>query len=424
MQHLDSMNKIKLGWLAVALTIIPNITFAQNNTNSPYTRYGYGSLADKAFTSQRAMGGIGYGVRSPYMINPMNPASYSGIDSLTFMFDLGMMAQFAWFDDGVHKERKLNGNLEYIGLQFPLIKKMGLGAGLEPVSYVGYYYGTTEKLEVEDGYAQMEYSGSGGLSKVYGSLSYDLFDRLSLGVKVAYLYGDILHHKTQYISDASSYSVNWADTLRATGLTYDFGLQYHHLAGKNKTLVVGLVYSPKIRFHGRVRADTLIRSSGGIIIDSKRPSINSVFELPESYGLGFTFNKLYHYMFGADVLYQRWANAKFYDQMNVLNNRLKINLGGEYIPNFMTNKYYNRIRYRAGLSYTDSYLKIKDSGYKEYGASIGFGLPMVDRRSFVNLAFEYTLIQPEVKTYIKEQYFKLTLSYTFNELWFFKQKLQ
>ncbi|GHT61766.1 membrane protein [Bacteroidia bacterium] len=419
------MNKIKLVWLVVALSIIPNIAFTQNNTNSPYTRYGYGSLADKAFTSQRAMGGIGYGVRSSYMINPMNPASYSGIDSLTFMFDLGATAQFAWFNDGIHKERKLNGNLEYIGLQFPLIKKMGFGVGLEPFSYVGYHYGTTEKLEVEDGYAQMEYSGTGGLSKVYGSLSYDLFNRLSLGVKVAYLYGDILHNKAQYILDAGSYNVSWTDTLRTTGLTYDFGLQYHQSAGKNKTLVVGLVYSPKIRIHEGVKKGTLRLSSGGAIINSENYSAtDSVFELPESYGLGFTYNKLYHYTFGADVLLQRWADAKFYDQTNALNNRLKINLGGEYIPNLMTNKYYNRIRYRAGLSYTNSYLKIKDSGYKEYGASIGFGLPMVDRRSFVNLAFEYSLIQPEVKTYIKEQYFKFTLSYTFNELWFFKQKLQ
>ncbi|MDR3062066.1 MAG: hypothetical protein LBU57_08140 [Dysgonamonadaceae bacterium] len=421
------MNKIKLVWLVVALTIIPNIAFTQNNTNSPHTRYGYGSLADKAFTSQRAMGGIGYGVRSSYMINPMNPASYSGVDSLTFMFDLGATAQFAWFNDGISKERKLNGNLEYIGLQFPLVKKMGFGIGLEPVSYVGYHYREIKKLAVEGEYAQEEYSGNGGLSKVYGSLSYDLFNRLSLGVKVAYLYGDVLHNITEYI-DANTYIISRPDTLRTTGLAYDFGLQYHQSAGKNKTLVVGLVYSPKIRIHGGVKEGILSLSSGGAIINSENYSTtDSLFEIPESYGFGFTYNKLYHYTFGADVLLQRWADAKFYDQTNALNNRLKINLGGEYIPNLMTNKYYNRIRYRAGLSYTNSYVKIKDSGYKEYGASIGFGLPMVDRRSFVNFAFEYSLIQPEVKyikEYIKEQYFKFTLSYTFNELWFFKQKLQ
>lgn len=414
------MDKIKLVLWTIALTIVPYVGFTQNNTNSPYTRYGYGRLADQAFAPQRAMGGIGFGVRSPYMINPMNPASYSGIDSLTFMFDMGATAQYAWFEDADNKERKLNGNVEYIALQFPLMKKMGFGVGLEPVSYVGYRFGPPVKeLEIE-GYYQGEYSGKGGLNKVYGSLSYDLFNRLSLGVKVAYLYGDVIHSKILYTSATSGYTSTWIDTLRTSGLTYDFGLQYHQPVGKNKTLVVGLVYSPKTRINGRIRQ---VNSVGSTVNDNYTTS-DSIFELPESYGFGVTYNKLYHYSFGADVSYQRWADAKFYDQTNALNNRLKINLGGEYIPNLMNNKYYNRIRYRAGLSYADSYVKIKGLGYKEYGAGIGVGLPMIDRRSFVNLAFEYSLILPEVKAYVKERYFKLTLSYTFNELWFFKQKLQ
>lgn len=414
------MNKIKLFFGLVALSILPHIAFTQNSTNSPYTLYGYGSLADKAFASQRAMGGIGYGVRSPHLINPMNPASYSNIDSLTFMFDMGAMAQFAWFEDETGKKRKINGNLEYIALQFPLIKKMGFGAGLEPVSYVGYRFGGLEAWDSGEGYDVVEYSGNGGLSKVYGALSYDLFDRLSLGVKVAYLYGDIIHSKVAYTSEPGSYTTAWTDTLRAAGLLYDFGLQYRQPVGKNKTLVVGLTCSPKLPFHGGIKEGVAIGSTG----ISNYSTTDSVFEMPESYGIGFTWNKLYHYTFGADVLFQRWDDAKFYDQKHALNNRLKINLGGEYIPNLMTNRYYNRIRYRAGLNYTNSYLKIKDSGYREYGAGIGFGLPTVDRRSYVNLAFEYSLIVPEVKTYIKEQYFKLTLSYTFNEAWFFKQKLQ
>ena len=61
---------------------------AQNNTASPYTRFGYGELADRSFGAGRAMGGIGVGLRSPKQINPMNPASYSCMDSLTFIFPL------------------------------------------------------------------------------------------------------------------------------------------------------------------------------------------------------------------------------------------------------------------------------------------------------------------------------------------------
>ena len=54
--------------------------WAQNNTNSPYTRFGYGELADRSFGAGRAMGGVGYGLRSSKQINPLNPASYSCIN--------------------------------------------------------------------------------------------------------------------------------------------------------------------------------------------------------------------------------------------------------------------------------------------------------------------------------------------------------
>ena len=69
---------------------------AQNNTNSPYTRFGYGDLGERSFGAGRAMGGVGYGLRSPKQINPMNPASYSCMDSLTFLFDFGVAGQLSW----------------------------------------------------------------------------------------------------------------------------------------------------------------------------------------------------------------------------------------------------------------------------------------------------------------------------------------
>jgi hypothetical protein len=108
---------------------------------------------------------------------------------------------------------------------------------------------------------------------------------------------------------------------------------------------------------------------------------------------------------------------------------VKINLGGEYIPNFRSNHFFKRMHYRAGLSYANSYIKIGDKGYKDYNVGLGLGIPMPDRRSLINLAFDYTLLKPDVKsnaiyTFIDERYFKITVSYTFNELWFFKRKVQ
>ncbi|GHU61367.1 membrane protein [Bacteroidia bacterium] len=422
------MYRIKFVFLAVISAILPGIVLAQNNTNSPYTRYGYGKLADKAFTTQRGMGGIGYGLRNPELINPMNPASYSAIDSMTFMFDFGVMGQYAWFQDGANKTTKLNGNLEYLALQFPLQKNLGMGVGIEPVSYVGYHYGDTTHLASDGATVSNVFQGWGGTSKVYGTLSYNLFNKLSVGMKVGYLFGDIYHTNTVGFG-SEVYNTSWRDTLTTTGLTFDIGLQYKFPLKKYESLTVGAVYTPKTSFTGRVATDTLRYSLTGALI-SNNPVVfrNMAFEMPESYALGFSYNKLSKMTVGADVLYQKWAAANYYDRTDALNNRIKINAGGEFIPNQMSNRYYNRVRYRAGLNYSNSYLKVMDSSYKEYGISAGVGLPGTllhdGHRSYINLAIEYSMLRPDVGTLLKEQYFKFTVSYTFSEQWFFKRKVQ
>ena len=63
------------------------------------TRFGFGEIADRSFGAGRAMGGVGIGLRSPEQINPMNPASYSCMDSLTFIFDFGASMKASSFKD-------------------------------------------------------------------------------------------------------------------------------------------------------------------------------------------------------------------------------------------------------------------------------------------------------------------------------------
>ena len=79
------------------------------------------------------MGGVGFGLRSSKQINPMNPASYSCMDSLTFLFDFGASGQLSWFDDGVNKQHNINGNVEYIAMQFPIHKRIAMSVGILPL---------------------------------------------------------------------------------------------------------------------------------------------------------------------------------------------------------------------------------------------------------------------------------------------------
>ena len=168
------MLKIERLLIAGILIFIGLSSSAQNNTNSPYTRFGYGELADRSFGAGRAMGGVGIGLRSPKQINPMNPASYSCMDSLTFLFDFGIAGQLSWYDDGTNTQKNINGNVEYVALQFPVHRRLALSVGVLPYSYVGYSYGAQRTTEGGYNYGET-YTGTGGLQDLYLGVSVDVW---------------------------------------------------------------------------------------------------------------------------------------------------------------------------------------------------------------------------------------------------------
>ena len=71
--------------------------YGQTSLNSPYSQYGIGRLADQSQSFSRGMGGVGLGLRQGNIINTLNPASYSAIDSLTMLFDMGVSGQATQF---------------------------------------------------------------------------------------------------------------------------------------------------------------------------------------------------------------------------------------------------------------------------------------------------------------------------------------
>jgi len=64
--------------------------------NTPYSKMGYGMLNDNVSGIQRSMGGVGYAMRGGRIVNVMNPASYADVDSLTFLWDVGISLTNLW----------------------------------------------------------------------------------------------------------------------------------------------------------------------------------------------------------------------------------------------------------------------------------------------------------------------------------------
>lgn len=415
------------------LTQLPLV--AQNNTNSPYTRFGYGDLANRSFGAGRAMGGIGYGLRSSKQINPMNPASYTAMDSLTFLFDFGVAGQLSWFSQGDGaRQHDVNGNIEYIAMQFPLHRRVAMSVGILPYSFVGYKFGAVQSDPNKGAAYKENFSGTGGLNDLYVGLSIDIWKkRLAVGANVGYLFGDILHTQDMqvYGEGTDVYNTFRSQDLEVRDLKLDFGIQYTHPIGVRENITVGATYSPSRRLNAKSYYITQkYQSSGNGEVLSSDTVSGQKFDIPNAFGVGVSYEKKNKLTLAADFSYEDWSKALYFSEKGDFRNRMRVAVGGEFIPNYMNKAYFSRVRYRAGLNYSNSYLRLnrtesnpKGESYDEYGVSIGLGLPLVDNRSLINVSFEYVKKQPDVKSMIGEQYFRFTLNYTFNEYWFFKKKV-
>ena len=211
---------------ALLLMMVTGTAIAQNNTNSPYTRYGYGDLSDQSFGNSKAMGGIAFGLRDGAQINPTNPASYTAIDSLTFLFEGGVSLQNMNISGGGLKLNAKNASFDYLAMQFRLAPWMAMSVGLLPYSNVGYTVSDSQTTDNGLAYSR-SFTGDGGLHQMYVGAGVKVLKNLSVGVNASYFWGDITRSLTQlYPNTASAYSYIRQNAVSVSDYKLDFGLQY------------------------------------------------------------------------------------------------------------------------------------------------------------------------------------------------------
>ena len=239
-----NIKKKRFSLLIAFLTITLVIFSQQVGSNSPYGRYGYGVLSNPSIGASEAMGGISYGLRRSQSVNPGNPASYSELDSITFIFDMGVSGHFARMDDGINNRDFYNGNLDYVAMQFPIFKNVGASLGLLPYSKVGYNFGTSRSLSNIQ-YLET-YRGTGGLSQVYAGIAWEPIKSVSVGANLAYLFGNFSHSRvsTPFTSNALVSEGRHSYSIR--DIKYDLGIQYQYVIDRTRSVTLGAVYSPEI----------------------------------------------------------------------------------------------------------------------------------------------------------------------------------
>ncbi|NDV68382.1 hypothetical protein [Dysgonomonas sp. 25] len=441
------MLKIKKFTLLALLVFFAGSLAAQM-TNSPYSRYGYGVLKDQTVGPSKGMGGIGYGLRHKQGANPLNPASYTSVDSLTFMLDMSVNYTSSKLTENGANQTDDNGGLDYLTMLFPVTKNMAVSVGAVPVSSVGYSFGS---IESAGGVSYKKtFDGTGGLSQVYGGLGYQTpLKGLSVGANVSYLFGKMEHKRSLPSISVPSNTSSEVVKLKVRTAKFDIGAQYQFDISPKNTLILGAVFSPKINSKGDYEDLTINYDASGNVESYDGDTVKNVpTGMPATFGLGFTLVHDQRLTFGADVTFQQWENVKYTEKMGDglpsdskerFNNRVKIAAGVEYAIAPRERDFFKRMRFRGGFNYANSYMNVAHTdaggvthykGFDEYGATLGVGIPIKEgelyggRTSYINVTFEYKRLEPKMKAMIKEEYYGVSVGINFNEVWFWKNKLR
>ncbi len=419
-----------LAFMSMATTFV----YAQSNTNSPYSQYGLGDLSDQGVGFNKGMGGVGIAFRKGNEVNPLNPASYSSIDSITMIFDAGMSGQITNFSENGKKVNAKSGGFDYVVGSLRLIKNFGVSFGIMPYSNVGFEY--EEDVDLNDLETTLigDNNGDGGLNQLFLGAGWQVLKSLSIGFNASYLWGDI--NKTISVINSSSINaISRQYTASISNYKLDFGLQYVQPISKTDQLTLGLIYSPGHKLHSDPSCKIVSLNTSILKADTTAYTITNGMSLPTTFGAGLAYQHGASLRVGADFHLQKWGSLSypyFEDDSyslkdGLLKDSYKMNVGAEWIPNpRSTRSLLHHVRYRIGAGYTTPYYYINgQDGPKDYHVSVGLGIPIMNaynNRSILNISAQWQ--HRSADNLLSENTFRLNIGLTFNERWFSKWKVE
>jgi hypothetical protein len=404
---------------------------AQKLVNSPYSRFNIGSLEPAGSFVSQSMGGIGTAMRDNNSLYFSNPASYSSLDTNSFIFDFGMDYSFNLLTDGASKFSSNDGNFSHLLMGFPVTKKWGIGLGIVPVSS-GYYKISQSVLETDPDYDASigEYSsfhnGSGGFTSFFLGSGISLTKNFSVGVNMKVLLGQVKRiNQFEFVDFYNVFNNNSTENLHLSGISFDYGLQYTASLKNDYFINAGISLSSACHYSTKYQQISYTYTAYGsndtisyISDDSTKTFI------PGTLRIGLSLGKKNKFTAGIDYVSTKWSNSKIPGSTGYAADTRSFLFGLEFIPDKYSNySFLQRVEYRLGGHIGDNYLIINKEQIKEYGASLGLGIPLRRTLSKTNLFFDFTRrIGSTSNNLHRENYYTVGISLNLYDQWFLKRK--
>jgi hypothetical protein len=434
-----------------------SIAYAQTSDISPYSRYGIGDLQNQNSVLNFSMGGTGIAYHNdastPFFINLKNPASYAyGFIPIEDSAGTGgrKMAAFeAGLQDNILNLSSTNGQsansnnayLAYIAMDIPVSRHFGLAMGLTPVSTEGYNITANPAID-SDGVpskttsTQINYQGSGGISKVFLGAAYAPIKNLSIGANLSYLFGNLTNTEDINFNNANIVNTLKAENIGIHSFDADFGIMYTVTLlkkidhpEKSWYVTFGATVAPTINLRANYNVLTVSQDYSGNIVDTLKDSgAVGKIRIPMTVGGGITIKKGDSWTFSFDYTMQNWNQFSYFGQSENLTNSYTYGAGIQYVPKKDFPKTYTqRVHYRIGYSYSLNYLDLNNTPLIDRSFSAGIGLPLgssnpYEHPAVLNMAVKVGTMGTTANNLMLENYVQLMIGFTFDDHWFDKRK--
>lgn len=403
--------------------------FAQNNTVSPYSYFGVGDLRNPATAENQMMGRLQTYTDSIH-IHLNNPAAYGKLGLTTYT--AGISHSEINLVSFTEEQKTSVTNLDYLSIGFPIADGWGVGFGIMPYSSVGYHL-LSETLNSSKDTVLNEYSGQGGINKVYLSLGHRLAKDLFIGASVYMNFGNLSNQRIQSVGEVQFGTLDRRKS-KVNGFDFNYGATYSPKVSDKHTLFSSLTIHTQANLvsENEQRIGSFSRSSGEEIevIDVNLAASGldrSEIKIPTMTTLGLGYGEEKKWFLGAEYSFQAMSNFRneFVNIDDVVyEDASSLAVGAFFVPDYSSfTSFFKRVTYRAGLRLDKTGMVIRDSEINNFGITFGLGLPLGGGFSNLNLGFELGRRGTTVANLVEENYFKVNIGLSLNDRWFLKRRI-
>ena len=407
---------LRIGFIFLISSLMISSGSAQTN-NSPYSIHAIGDITDNIINRTSGMSSTGIAYRNNRSIITNNPAALSALDNSFFIGEIGVNGQYVDYSGGpISQTNHTSTDITFkrLSLATKIFRHWGSAVGLVPYSEENYEYSGYRPVGGQGLLIPYYDQGYGGINKVFWANGYEIFRHLSIGLTTSYLFGSI-NNKDIILGQGTSIYLSKNDNTYYNNIYLDYGIHYYGSISKKWDYTIGAIFANQTGLNTQSTV-TIVNLDSNVL----RSTIsNGTYNLPMSYGVGFSLTKNKKYTFVGDYKFQNWSNLSSSASDYFYKNSQRASIGFEISHKKVAyNTQFETSFFQAGFYYNKTYLIVGGTPINDIGGTVGMGVNSKRSPLSFIMILQYGIKGTTNNNLIRENYANLSFVFSFRDFWY------